>query len=254
MAGAKVKKKRWLPIMGPKSFGNRVLGQTYVFDADSVKGKAISLNLMTVTNDPKKQNTIIKFVVDEIKEGAAYASVTGITIIPASIKRLARRGKDKIDHSFVCKTSDNKIVRLKPLIITRSMTKGSALKGLVKQVELSLRSVVKKGDYSKLVDDIVSKNIQRDLKTKLNKTYPLKICEIRAMELVQGKKAEAAEKLLNGIKEPEAKPETAEDADDSESQEEVEEKPKKPAKKVQEESPNQEIPKAPESPEDSEDF
>jgi len=247
---SKIKKKKWLDLIAPKSFGSRVIGQTYVYESSTMKDKSMQVNLMSLTNDPKKQNTKVGLVVDEVKEDKAYTSIVSYKLVPASIKRLARRDRNKIDSSFVCKTKDDKIIRIKPLIITRAKTKGSSLRGLSNQVEISLRSLVKKTNYEGVIDALIYKKFQKELKNKLKNIYPLRVCDIREMSLVVGKKAEKAEKMLAGIKIVEEPEEVKEEKKPTKevSKKEV---PKEPAK---DEPVNKEIPKAPESPNDSEDF
>ena len=119
----KVKKKKWYPILAPRTFNESVIGETPATDAESIVGKIVSANLMNLTGDMKKQNINMKFVVTEIKGDHAHTETSRYQMIPALIKQLVRRRRDRIDDSIICKTKDNKIINIKPIILTRSNTK-----------------------------------------------------------------------------------------------------------------------------------
>ncbi len=119
---SRVKKKKWIQVLAPKSFRNEVIGEVYAFEAQSLIGRVVTVNLMSLTGDMKKQNTNLKFVINAVEGGKAITELDGYHLIPASIRRLVRRGKKRIDISFTCLTSDKKKVRMKSLFIPMHLT------------------------------------------------------------------------------------------------------------------------------------
>ncbi|MDP7243772.1 MAG: hypothetical protein QF568_00340 [Flavobacteriales bacterium] len=206
MAKAKVIKKEWYPILAPKIFQNTVLGETYVYEPEQMVGKGITKNLMNLTNDVKRQNININFEVVNVQNGKAFTNVTGYYMVQSSIKRLIRRNIEKIDMSFSCKTSDNKNLQVKPLLITRAATTGSVATKIRKNAQNFLIKYISSISYDNFINDLVSHKLQNSLRKDLNKIYPLRVCEIRSMEIVDlEKKKDEQSKAKLGKKEKLAK-------------------------------------------------
>ena len=77
MAKAKVIKKEWYPILAPKIFQNAVLGETHVYEPGQMVGKSVTKNLMSLTNDVKRQNINIDFEVVNVQNNKAFTDITG---------------------------------------------------------------------------------------------------------------------------------------------------------------------------------
>ena len=206
MAKVKIARKEWYPIIAPKVFQNAVLGETTVYDPQQMMGKGLSMSLTSLINDSKRQNININFEVVDVQNGKALANVVGYGMVQSSIRRLMRRNIERIDMSFSCKTSDNKDLRVKPLFITRSATKGSVVAKIGKTAQDFIVKYIGSASYDSLVNDLVTQKLQTSLRKELNKIYPLRVCEIRSMEVVDFEKkkeakAEAMAKESKGAKE-----------------------------------------------------
>lgn len=188
----KVKKKQWFPIVAPKQFGEEVLGETLVSDPQLMLGKTLSHNLMNLTNDPKRQNINVYFKVVSVEGGKGLTSIVGYEIIPSSVKRFVRRNSEKMNLSFECETADNILIRIKPLIITRADVKGSVAAKMRNTIVQNLAKTVKKLNYADLLNDIISHKLQSELRAGLTKMYPLKVCEIRYLGIVEREKKQEA--------------------------------------------------------------
>jgi ribosomal protein S3AE len=209
MAKAKVIKKEWYPILAPKIFQNAVLGETYVYEPEQIIGKGITKNLMSLTNDVKRQNININFEVADVKNGKAFTNIMGYYMVQSSIKRLVRRNIEKIDMSFSCKTSDNKNLQIKPLLITRAATTGSVATKIRKNAQDFLVKYISSISYDNFVNDLVTYKLQNSLRKEMNKIYPLRVCEIRSMEIVDLEKKQAESRAKLGKREkPEKKAES----------------------------------------------
>lgn len=188
MAKTKILKKEWYPIIAPKIFNNAVLGETCVYEPKKMVGKCVKRNLMSLTNDVKRQNISVEFKINSVENGKAFADVTGYYMAQSSIRRLVRRGVQKISQSFMCKTSDNKNLRIKPLLITKASTTGSVVRRLGKHAHDFLINYVSSITYDNLINDLVNHKLQASLKGETNRIYPSRVCEIRSMEIVDVEK------------------------------------------------------------------
>ncbi|MBA3064394.1 hypothetical protein FP803_03065 [Candidatus Woesearchaeota archaeon] len=218
-------KKKWYQILAPKEFNEMLIGETPSLDPRLLIGKIMTINLMGITRDIKKQNINITFRVTGLKENKAETEIIGYKVMPAFIKRIIRKGRNNLHDSFVCKTSDEKDVRLKSLVITVNKTKGAVVNSLMKALRANLTEYVRKITYKELVNELVSHKLQSNLKISLRKIYPLRSLEIKEMLLEAGKKAVGKKESKGNVKE---EINEAEEKKPDESQaEEKEVKPKK---------------------------
>jgi ribosomal protein S3AE len=224
MAKTKVLKKEWYPILAPKIFGSAVLGETYVYEPEQMLGKTITQNLMNLTNDVKRQNINLNFEVVTVQNGKAFTNIVGYNMMQSSVRRLVRRNIEKVNTSFLCKTSDNKNLQIKPLLITRLATKGSVGAKLRKNTQDFLVKYIGAISYDNLINDLVNHKLQNSLRKESNKIYPLRVCEIRSMEIVdlEKKKQVKAKKT-----EKKAERRAAKKAQEAKSTESKETKPEK---------------------------
>lgn len=192
MAVSKTKrKKKWIKIIALKPFNEQFIGETLVAETEDAIGRKIKLSLMNLTNDPKRQNINIKFEITKKHADGVGAEMIGYSLVASSIKRLVRRDCNRIDESYVFRTADNKKIRIKPFVLTKSMAKGSVLKAMRKAVKEFLSNTVQKSNYEKLVNELLYHKLQKMLKEHLKKIYPARVCEIRLMEVEKEKKKSA---------------------------------------------------------------
>ena len=217
MAKTKVAKKKWYPIVAPKIFRNVILGETIVYEPEKMVGKGLSQNLMILTNDVKRQNINISFEIVKVVNDKAFTEISGYNMVQSSVKRLVRRNINKMDLSFTCTTSDKKIVRIKPLLITRSATSNSVATKIRKNAQEFLTKYIASMTYDNLTNDMINHQLQSTLKANLNKVHPLRICEIRSMHIVKLQSPEAKEKVT---KKKEVKQESKKEAKVEEKKEE----------------------------------
>ncbi|MAG08361.1 hypothetical protein CMO89_02725 [Candidatus Woesearchaeota archaeon] len=180
----KTKKKSWYRITESKLLNGQVIGELTAFEPESVIGRHLTLNLMSITDNPKLQHINLKFSIDSVADNGLKASVVGYYFSPSSIKRLVKRGCRRTDDSFVCKTKEGRSVRLKPFFVTRTYTSHLIVSKLRKTARVIISEMVGKLSFDKLINDILNHKLQAELKKQLNKVYPLKSCEIRFLELI----------------------------------------------------------------------
>ncbi|MBI4154220.1 hypothetical protein HY501_02700 [Candidatus Woesearchaeota archaeon] len=175
----KVAKKKWFKVLATPEFQNMVIGETPAFEAEQVLGRVIVANLSTLTRDMRKQSTSLSFKVKEIKGADAHTEVVKYELNPIHIKRLVRKGRSKIDDSFMAETKDKVKVRIKPLLLTKCITQ----KGIVTAVRLKAREVLaqelQKMTYGEFVLATASGNLMKTVKAEAKKVYPLAIAEMR---------------------------------------------------------------------------
>lgn len=183
VATRKIKKKKWFPIIAPKIFNERVLGETYLEDSRSMKGRYLTLNLMNVLQDPKKQSTNVQFLIHSVKEGRGMTKLVKYELISGYLKRLIRRGRTKVEDSFRARTKGGQAVRVKPLIITTTKVPNSVATKLRLIVREELKKAISNEHFEGLVEEFLRGAFQRGIKGKLSKITPVRNFEIRIFKL-----------------------------------------------------------------------
>ncbi|MDD5086984.1 MAG: hypothetical protein PHV16_04490 [Candidatus Nanoarchaeia archaeon] len=236
-------KKKWYKIVAPPTFNNILVGETLSYDSRLLIGKTITVNLANLTNNIKKQSMIIKLRVVGFKEERALTQPIEYITVPTFIKRIIRRGRENLHDSFLCITSDEKNIRIKPLVITVNKTKGVVIRSLNKKIRSDLKDYIRKISFDELVNELVSHKLQNNMKSNLKKIYPLRSFEIKEMRLVSHEgKDDKTEKQINKTEE---KKQVKENNDDVKKQEEKsgkkKEKDNKSRKKDNSDKKQQEI-------------
>ncbi len=183
-AAVVIKKKRWVPIFASKLFNEQVIGESYVGEPQELVGRSVTVSLMTLTGDPQKQSVNVSFDITGIVDNKVSTELVGYQIVPSSAKKMMRRQKSKIEDSFIVETSDKKLIRVKPIIVTRGRTTHNLLSTMRKLQRAYLAKMISKMDFESFVKDVVLKKIQHGLAQLLKRLYPVGACEIRQIELI----------------------------------------------------------------------
>ena len=180
---AVVTKKKWYKIIAPAMFNEEEIGETYVVEPVKTVGRVANVNLMVLTNDPKKQHINIGFRMCSVEGEKVRTEVYSYNLMPSSLRRFIRRSRDRIDDSFICVTSDNKSVVIKPLLITRFKANRSIVSSLRLNTKNFLIDLISKTKFDDFMKDVLSHKVQNQLKLHLKKIYDLKTCEMRSIEM-----------------------------------------------------------------------
>mgnify|MGYP006298837421 CR=1 FL=1 len=181
----KVKKKRWFPIFAPQLFASAPLGERGVADSSLLSGKYITANLSTITRSMRKQNVNMHFRIVKVEDDKAQTEAIGYSLINAAMKRLVRRGRDKIADSFLAKTKDKRVMRIKPLIITTTKGTHSAQTAIRLEARRVIREYVFAKSVEELLSDIAEGKLQKIIKESCVKIAPLRSVDIRRAVLVE---------------------------------------------------------------------
>lgn len=185
-AAIKIKKKRWFRIFAPKLFNERILGESLVTDQNLLLNKYLTINLMALTGDMKKQSTDLTFRVSGLRPDGAFTEVVSFEVAPSAVRRLVKRGNKAIEDSFPVKTKDDVVVRIKPLVFTRTKSRGSVSTVIRKTMKAFLVKRISSSGYYNLVMDLIDHKVQKLMRDELAKIYPIRTSEIRVMKKVEG--------------------------------------------------------------------
>lgn len=177
-------KKKWISIIAPRILNNAEVGETLCGDVNKVIGKIVEVNVGFVINDMKRQHMKLKLRIKDIKNNQAYTEIVGYGVVRAHIKRSVRKGRSKVEDSFVIECKDNIKAKIKPFVVTRYITKRSVLTELKKRMKEFCLDYCKKIGYEELVRLIIINGLQKDMKRGLRKIFPLAFSEIKTLKKI----------------------------------------------------------------------
>jgi len=214
-ASKKIKKKKWFPVVAPKILGGKIIGESLLTDSSLMKNRLLTVNLMNLTGDPKKQNTNVQLHIKNVKDGQGHTEIVKIERLNSFIKRMVRRGRKKIDDSFLGTSGDNKRTRIKTLVITNNYVVHSVATKLRMELRKQIKDILKKSTFEKMVDEILKGAILKELKGKVSKITPVRVVDIRSLKIEVSK---------DDLEEPELEAEKSVETDEKAVESKVDEK------------------------------
>ena len=152
--------------------------QLYGGSVEELDGRVIKVDL---TKALRGKSLELKFKVKA--EGKELKGVpTSVVLGGSYIRRMMRRGIDYVEDSFETECRD-KIVVVKPFMITRNKVSRAVRKALRETAKKYLAGHLKTRNAEEILSEIVTNKLQKDLSMKLKKVYPLALCEIRVFEI-----------------------------------------------------------------------
>ncbi len=172
-ADTKKKKKRWLTVLASRDFNNQYLAEVYVNEPEEALGRRLSINLMALTKDPKKQLFNVEFKINEIKDNNAITELMNYRIQAAQLKRVLKKGRNKMEDSFVYPIKENQKIVIKPILLTKSLVYKTILQEIRRATRKFLLEYANKNTFPQIMRDIISGKLQKDLRENAKKIYPV---------------------------------------------------------------------------------
>jgi len=180
-------KKVWVDIYAPvEIFNENKIGETPVNkdNIENVLERSIDINLAFILNNFKYQNYKVIFQINEISGLKAHTKVTDVMLYQSYTRRITKKGTSKIEDSFIVKTSDGHMVRIKPLVITRFKAHRSQRAEIRKTYRKYLEEKVSSLKYYELIEKVINYDLQNEIKPTLNKIFPVSNVEIKRITII----------------------------------------------------------------------
>jgi len=200
----KVKGKTWFKIHAPKIFNERDIGETIGNDADSIKGRILSLPLSEVTGDITKHHIKIGLKIVDVKGLEAYTEPIEYNISRQYFSRLVRRRSSKIEVINDVKLKDDQTFRIKTVVVTAYKADSRQKSSLHRDVHKEMEKRATQLDFPSLIIAFSTGKLQREIGEIVRKVFPIKMIEVRKVEIHKIKKGK--EKIEKKEPEPEEVP------------------------------------------------
>lgn len=148
--------------------------------SDLLVGKVIKLDMAKVL---RGKNVDAAFVISK-KNDKLEANFISISLIPAFVKRMMRKGISWLEDSFVVKAKDANL-QIKPFMITKKKIHRSVKNALRLKAKEHITKMVSERGAQDVFSAIIHNELQRSLTADLKKIYPLSLCEIRVCKIVK---------------------------------------------------------------------
>ena len=118
----------------------------------------------------------------DVKEKKASTRLKSYLLSSSYVKRVVKVGKSKADDSFIGESKDKVRLKIKPVILTRYKVQNKVLTEIRKMIRVEVLEYLKREDVNKFISDLIYKKIQKELKGKLSKIYPISVFEFRIVQ------------------------------------------------------------------------
>ncbi|HOI68642.1 MAG: 30S ribosomal protein S3ae [Methanothrix sp.] len=182
----KVKTKQWYKVVGPEMFGKSSVGETLASDPSNLMGRIIETTLGELTNNFSKQNTKLKFKVDQVAGDSAYTSFVGHELTSDYVRSLVKRRTSRIDSIIDVTTSDGYRVRVKPSCFTVKRARTTQVKTIRNIASNIIQEKAGTLDLNQFIQEVVLGRLSLDIYKDAKDIYPLRRVEIRKTEILAG--------------------------------------------------------------------
>lgn len=188
MKRKKVKKKKWFSILSPKVFGEIPFSETLAKESSDLNGRVIETQLSNVNRDMTKQNIKLKLKIDGLEGEKAHTKITQYELSKSFIQRMVRKRINKIEVINDVKLKDNRNYRIKTVAITLRKCSVSQKKALRKAISEEIKKAVSSFEIGSLIIALSTNKMQREIKNRVSKVYPLRFLDIVKIRLLKEKK------------------------------------------------------------------
>ena len=187
-AQIKKKKKQEFEILAPPLFKEKEIGKTMAKDPKQLLGRTVNTNMKDLTGEFSKKYILFKFDVNAVRGGKAHTELKKMEISKSYLSRMVRKGKSKLDKITDHKTTDDKYVRVKTIIITKGKITTKQKKGLHHTTMKNMEKQLEGKSLESMANSILNQSVPNTLKKTLKKTFPISYVAVRMLEVITPKK------------------------------------------------------------------
>lgn len=182
----KVKKKRWYSLISPDFLNHKPVAELLSDDISKLVGKKVTINLMQVTKDFHHQDSAIMLKIVGTSGQTLKSKFLRLSTSLSSIKRNARRRRDRIDLKTEIKTKDDVSAYIKVVLITQRNTTRLIRSEIQKVAIAFLKEIAKTRTFTMIANDAIRNKLQREMVPKVKKIYPVKSIIVREYGIKEG--------------------------------------------------------------------
>lgn len=187
---AKVKKvtfkeKNWYPVIAPKSFNFREIGEVIGLPNNLI-GRTLEILLYDITDDYSDISLKLKFKISEINsdKGVCNSIFWGHQYTNDYVRSLIGRGSSKVQVILNLVTKDNWGFRLTIICTTIRRARSSQQIVIRKIIMEILREFAKNLNHEKFINGIIYHEFENQINRVAKTIYPLSNCSIIKSKII----------------------------------------------------------------------
>jgi ribosomal protein S3AE len=152
----------------------------YNYSPEDIDGSVVKLDLTKILRG-KSLELRSKVKLEDKK---LTGELLSLRLVPSYVKRVMRRGTDYVEDSFDATCKDAKL-KIKPFMITRKRVSRAIRNAIRIAAKKHIIAKVKSRDTKEIFSEIMTNKFQKELSLKIKKIYPLALCEIRTLVVLE---------------------------------------------------------------------
>ncbi|MCL4399590.1 hypothetical protein M1293_03760 [Candidatus Parvarchaeota archaeon] len=157
---------------------NAEIGEIYG-NQENLIGRTVEINANDLPKMKSRSGYSVRFRITAVSESTATAELEALTLAREQVSRLVRHRVSKIDYVVKIKIGD-KDYRFKVVVVI-NLAKNFYKTAVRKGISDFLNTEIKDQNLKDIFIDSMTGKIQNQLHKKLNKIYPTRVAEIRAI-------------------------------------------------------------------------
>ncbi len=166
-------------------FNKKVVGETPATDPKSVVGRNVQVSFSDLSGDRNKYYIKLNFRISDVSDGTALTVFNGMETTRDYIYRMVRKRSQRVELIKELETADKWKLQLTVITILNRNAEKMVQKKVRKEVSKILDNSAKKSGINDMVTRIISSNLQKEIKKKVTKTYPVRFAEVAKIEVMK---------------------------------------------------------------------
>ena len=151
----------------------------YAYSQEELVGKVVKIDM---TKNLRGKNMELRARIKQTGE-KLEADLISLQLLQSYIKKSVYRGTDYVEDSFESNCKDAKL-RIKPFLIARNRISRAIQRTIRNAAKKHIEGKIKIKTSDEILSDIMANKMQKELSLKIKKIYPLALCEIRMIEII----------------------------------------------------------------------
>ncbi|RMG28056.1 MAG: hypothetical protein D6732_19270 [Methanobacteriota archaeon] len=181
----KWRNKIWVEIKTPLYIDDKVIGETPSSSEESIIGRTVKIDLMTLTANFKDMNKLITFKIVDLKGNVAHTEFFRYELSRDFIRSQVRNHRSRIDGIYNLTLKDKSKLRITLTCVTPIRVKTSEQKVIRKIMQETLMELVGDLTFQSFVTNLLQNKFAEQIQEKVEEYFPVKVFEVNKVKVLK---------------------------------------------------------------------